>query len=157
MRLSRATLVAVLAILIGAWPSLAKPQTSDIATELLLGTVGGLGGAVLAVTAIAQIAPEMESRTAKIGVVVSSLAVGGSLGAATGVLAAGKLLDVEGNVPGCFIGGLLGGLASAFTEPLLYLIGIPEGVTEFLGIALLPVLPAVGAVLGFNRASDPQP
>jgi len=157
MRISRTALVVALTVLIGAWPVLATPRTSDIATELLLGTAGGLGGSLIAITAIAQIAPKLESRAARIGVVISSVTVGGGLGAAIGVLAAGKLLELEGDVPGCLIGGLLGSLASAFIEPLLYLFGIPEGITEFLGLAMLPVLPAVGAVLGFNRTADPVP
>lgn len=157
MRIVEAALVIALAVSIGVCPALAAPRTSDIATEFLLGTAGGLGGAVVAITAIAQIAPELESRAAKISVVISSVALGGGLGAAVGVLAAGRLLDLEGSIPGCLFGGLLGGLASAFTEPLLYLFGIPEGVTEFLGLAMLPVLPAVAAVLGFNRAAASAP
>ena len=72
------------------------------------------------------------------------------LGAAAGVLTAGRIWDIDGHIGGCILGGMAGGLASAFTEPLLYLLGIPEGVTEFLGMALLPLLPAVGAVLGFG-------
>ena len=155
MRMARAALAAALAVSIGAWPALATPRTSDIASEFLLGTAGGLGGTVIAITAIAQISPELESRAGRVGLVVSSVTLGGGLGAAVGVLAASRLLDLEGDVPGCLVGGLLGGLASAFTEPLLYLFGIPEGITEFLGMVMLPILPTVGAVLGFNRASEP--
>lgn len=76
--------------------------------------------------------------------------------ATAGVLAAGKLLDVEGNAPGCLLGALVGGLVSAFAEPLLYLLGIPEETTELLGFLFLPIAPAIGATIGFNRSgADP--
>jgi len=76
MRLTKAVLVGALAVTLCVLPAFAAPRTSDIATQLLLGTAGGLGGAVIAITAIAQIAPTLESRAARIGVVVSSVAVG---------------------------------------------------------------------------------
>ena len=48
------------------------------------------------------------------------------------------------------------GLVSAFVEPLLYLLGIPEGTTEFLGFLFLPITPAVCATIGFNwSVADP--
>lgn len=63
---------------------------------------------------------------------------------------------MDGNAPGCLLGALVGGLASAFVEPLLYLLGIPEGTTELLGFLLLPIAPAVGATIGFNwSVADP--
>ena len=72
------------------------------------------------------------------------------MAAAAGVLVAGKIWDIDGSVGGSILGGLAGGLASAFTEPLLYVLGVPAGWTEFLGLALLPILPALGAMLGFG-------
>jgi hypothetical protein len=65
--------------------------------------------------------------------VISGVTLGGGLGATAGVLAAGRILNVEGSVVGCFLGALAGGLAGAFVEPLLYLFGVPEGTTEFFG------------------------
>jgi len=130
--------------------SLAAMSTGEWLGRSGLGTVGGILGAAVAVTVIAETAPQIESRFGKIAVVVGSLTVFDGLGAAAGVLVAGKIWDTEGNVGGCILGGMAGGLASAFTEPLLYLLGIPEGITEFLGMALLPILPTVGAMLGFR-------
>jgi hypothetical protein len=48
-------------------------------------------------------------------------------------------------------------LVSVFIEPLLYLLGVPEGTTEFLGLVLLPIAPAIGATIGFNWSrTDPR-
>jgi len=142
--------IALLVILIGASTVFAAPPAGQKLGQFGLGTLGGLAGAVLAVTAISEIAPQIESQAGSTAVVIGSLTVLDGLGAATGVLAAGRIWDMEGNVPATFLGGFLGGLASAFVEPLLYVIGIPEGWTEFFGMALLPILPAVGATLGFD-------
>ncbi len=113
-------------------------------------TLGGVAGAAVAITAIAEIGPQIESGLGKTALVIGSLTVFDGLGAAAGVLAAGKIWGIEGSITGSILGGMIGGLASAFVEPLLYVIGIPEGWTEFLGMALLPILPALGATLGFG-------
>lgn len=115
-----------------------------------LGALGGLVGAVIAVTAIAEIGPQIESRVGRTALVIGGVTLFDGLGAAAGVLAAGRIWDVDGNIGMCLLGGLAGGLASAFTEPVLYTLGIPEGWTEFFGMALLPVLPAIGAAIGFG-------
>lgn len=146
----KALAVAMLIVVLGCGPALPAASTDEWLGHVGLGTLGGLVGAVVAVTTIGEIAPQIESRFGKIAVVISSLTVFDGLGAAAGVLVAGKIWDIDGNVGGCILGGLAGGLASAFTEPLLYLLGIPEGITEFMGLAMLPLLPAIGAVLGFN-------
>lgn len=146
----RILITGLLAVLLAGGSLVAAPSTGEWLGQIGLGTVGGLAGAAVAVTVISEIAPQLESRFGKIAVVIGSLTVFDGLGAAAGVLAAGKIWDIDGNISGCIVGGLAGGLASAFTEPLLYLLGIPEGVTEFLGMALLPILPAVGAMLGFR-------
>lgn len=141
------TIGLLVVLLLSSSPAAAS--TSEWLGRLGLGTVGGLAGAFVAITVIAEVAPQIESRIGKTAVVIGSLTVFDGMGAAAGVLVAGKIWDIEGNVGGCILGGLAGGLASAFTEPLLYLFGIPEGITEFFGLAMLPILPAVGAMLGF--------
>ena len=78
--------------------------------------------------------------------------LGGAAGAAAGVLVAGDILDIDTRPLACLSGGLLGGLVAAFAEPILYLLGVPDAVAEFLGFALLPILPAVGATVGLNLA-----
>ena len=146
----RILITGLLAVLLASGSLLAAPPTGEWLGQIGLGTVGGLLGAVVAITVIGEMAPQIESRFGKTAVVIGSLTVFDGLGAAAGVLAAGKIWGIDGNISGCIVGGLAGGLASAFTEPLLYLLGTPEGVTEFLGMALLPILPAVGAMLGFR-------
>ena len=145
----RTLITGVLAVLLAGGSLLVAPSTGEQLGQVGLGIVGGLAGAVVAVSVISETAPLIESQFGKTAVVIGSLTVFDGLGAAAGVLAAGKIWEIDGNISSCILGGLAGGLASAFTEPLLYLLGIPEGVTEFLGMALLPVLPAVGAMLGF--------
>ena len=106
-----ATLVAV------ALPASALPVGVWLA-EGGLAAVGATGGAFVAITAIAQITPQLDSRFAKTAVV---------------------------------IGGLVGGFLSAFTEPILYTLGVPEGITEFVGFLMIPILPAIAATIGYNR------
>lgn len=156
MRKCSAVITITLVLLIAATPVLAATPSQVIAAELLGGMLGGVAGVGLGIVAIGLIAPDLESRAARVATVVTGVTLGGGLGATAGVLAAGRLLGVEGNAPGCLLGALAGGLASAFIEPLLYLLGIPEGTTEFLGMLFLPIAPAVGAAIGFNwSAADP--
>ena len=142
--------VTMLAILMCCSAARAAPTTGQQLGQFGLGVLGGLAGAVVAITVISVGMEQLEPRAGRVAVVIGSLTVFDGLGAAVGVLAAGKIWDIDGNVGGTILGGLVGGLASAFTEPLLYLIGIPEGITEFLGLALLPILPALGAMVGFG-------
>ena len=157
MRRSPVVISALLTLFLAAHSVLAVTPSEAFALELLGGTVGGVVGAGLGIVAIGSIAPSLEARAARVATVITGVTLGGGLGAAAGVLVAGKLLDVEGEIAGCLLGGLAGGLISAFVEPLLYLIGVPEEVTELLGFVLLPIAPAIGATIGFNwRGSSPN-
>ena len=146
----RILITGALAVLLAGGSLLVAASTGEWLGQVGLGTVGSLVGAVVAVTSISEIAPQIESQVGKTAFVIGSLTVFDGLGSAAGVLATGKIWDIDGNISSCILGGMAGGLASAFTEPLLYLLGIPEEVTEFLGMALLPILPVVGAMLGFE-------
>jgi hypothetical protein len=155
VRTSKMALVAVLILVVTVGPGLSGPSPKVAAAELLLGTLGGVGGVTMGVLAIGRIARHLDnSRTARIAVVISGVTLGGGLGAAFGVLAAGRILGAEGNVRGCLVGALGGGLLSAFTEPLLYMLGVREDVGEFLGFLFLPIAPAAGGTLGFNWVRD---
>ena len=143
-------LVTILVVVLCCGSAFAAISTGERLGQFGLGTLGGLAGAGVAVIAIAEITPQIESGFGKTAVVVGSLTVFDGLGATVAVLAAGKIWGIDGSIGGCILGGLIGGLASAFTEPLLYLLGIPEGITEFFGMSLLPILPAVGAMVGFG-------
>lgn len=150
MRGCSTTVAMILVLLVAAHPVLAATPSQAITVELLGGMLGGVAGVGLGIVAISSIAPDLESRAARIATVITGVTLGGGLGATAGVLAAGRLLSVQGNVRGCLLGALAGALASAFVEPLLYLLGIPEGTTELLGFLFLPIAPAVGATIGFN-------
>ena len=157
VRKTSIVIVALILQLIAAHPVLAVTPTQAAAVEFLGGTLGGVVGVGLGVVAIGSITPNLESRAARIATVITGVTLGGGLGATAGVLAAGRLFGVQGNAQGCLLGALAGGLASAFVEPLLYLLGIPERTTEFLGFLLLPIAPAVGATIGFNwSVADPR-
>jgi hypothetical protein len=149
--LVRYWIVMMLVVVLGFGSTFAHPSWGERAGQFGLGSLGGLLGAAVAITAISEITPTMDSGIGKTAIVVGSLAVFDGFGAACGVLAAGKIWQTEGSISGCILGGLAGGLASALVEPLLYGLGVPEGITEFLGLALLPILPALGSMLGFGR------
>ena len=156
IRAFRMTLLALCLACVGGWgiAAHAADPAAPIGWEFASGAVGGLGGAVLAVLAIDQAGPHLEGRLARTAMVFGSVSLLAGSGGAVGVLAAGKIMDVRGNVPGCFLGGIVGGFASMWVEPLLYTLDVPEGITEFVGMMLLPVAPAIGATLGFNRTRE---
>jgi len=141
-------LVAALILLATSTPTVALSSAGAMLARLGLGTVGGLAGSVVAIAVVAEAAPRTESRPGSVAVVVGSLTVYGGLGGSFGVLAAASLFEIQGNVRRCLLGGLAGGLASAFTEPILYTIGVRPAFAEGLGFLMLPILPAVGATLG---------
>jgi hypothetical protein len=147
----KSLVILMLALLMLCSSATAAPSTGQQLGQFGLATLGSLAGAVVAITTIAELGPRIESRVGSTALVIGSLTLFDGLGAAAGVLAAGKIWDIDGSIGGSILGGLAGGLASAFVEPLLYVIGIPEGWTEFLGMALLPILPALGATLGFRQ------
>ena len=147
----KSILVAILAVLLICSTASATSSWGQSSGQFGLATLGSMVGVVVAITAIAEVAPQFESGFGSTAVVIGSLTVFDGLGAAAGVLAAGKIWNIDGNVSGSILGGMAGGLASAFVEPLLYVIGIPEGWTEFLGMALLPILPALGVIVGFGQ------
>lgn len=147
----KTVLTGVLILLAVSAPVAALSPTGSILARLGLGAVGGVAGAATAVAVIAEVAPLFESGIGSTAVVIGSLTVFGGLGGSLGVLAASSLFGIEGDVRGCLLGGLAGGLASGFTEPIAYTLGIRPAVAEFLGFAMLPVLPAVGATIGHAR------
>ncbi|MBE0636130.1 hypothetical protein IH601_09045 [Candidatus Bipolaricaulota bacterium] len=145
----RALCVGLLVLLLCSSPGLAASPFGARLGSCGVAILGASVGVVASVSAIANVAPQIESRLGKTAFVIGSLTILDGLGAAMGVLTAAKLWDTEGHAGRSILGGMAGGFVSAFTEPILMTIGIPEGWTEFIGMALLPLLPAVGAMLGF--------
>lgn len=131
------------------------PTLGELLTEGALGLLGGAAGAAVSIAAVGQLTPLASSPLGGTAVVIATLALGTGVGASVGVLVASDILDLDARPLACLSGGLLGGLVAAFAEPILYLFGVPEAVAEFLGFALLPILPAVGATLGLNLTLHP--
>jgi Na+/proline symporter len=152
LRKRSVVITTALALLMAACPLLTTTPSQAVGIELLGGTLGGAVGAASGVVALGGRASNRDSRAARIATIIAGVTLGSGLGATAGVLVAGRLLKVDGNVPGC----LLGALVSALVEPLLYLFGTPERATEFLGLLFLPIAPAVGATIGFNWG-NPNP
>ncbi|MDD5264222.1 MAG: hypothetical protein PHU43_05215 [Candidatus Bipolaricaulis sp.] len=153
---SRVEALALAAVVLwmGCLSTSASPTFGEILTEATLGLLGGAAGAALSIAAVGEIAPLVPSPLSG-AAVVATLALGTGAGASIGVLVAGDLLDRDARPLPCLVGGLLGGLAAALAEPILGVLGVPAPVAEFLGFALLPILPAVGATLGLHLAPSP--
>jgi len=139
------------ALVVFAAPAAGFSPTVAVLAELGVGIVGGVAGTAVAVSVVGQVTPTFDSRAARIAAVIVSLTIFAGLGGSAGVLAAGRLFGVSGNVRACLIGGVAGGLLSAFVEPILYRLGVPAGITEFFGFILMPTLPAIGGTIGHNR------
>ena len=142
--------ILVLILLAVAAPAVSVSPSWALGLELGGGVIGGGIGVAIAVTAIGEITPRLESAGASTLFVFTSVALCGGVGAGIGVLAAARSLGHVGNPGRCLIGGIVGGLASLLTEPLLSLLRVPEEITEFAGMLLLPILPAIGATIGFR-------
>lgn len=142
--------VVLLILLMCCASAVARQTTGEWLGAAGFGVAGGLAGTVVSVIVISEGVPAIESRIGRTALVICSLTVIDGLGAAGGVLAAARLWGSDGSPGSCLLGGMLGGLASAFVEPLLSVIGLPEGWTEFLGMVSLPILPALGALVGFR-------
>lgn len=147
----RAILVTVMLLAVATAPATGISSTGALFANLGIGLVSAIGGTAVSLSVIGELAPTFEPRFAKIAVVVGSLTICGGLGGSFGVLVAGRLFGIDGNVRGCLLGGLGGGLLSAFTEPIAYALALPPAFAELLGFVMLPTLPAVGATLGYNR------
>ena len=115
----------VLAVILLSYTVVSAPSPGQQLGQFGLATLGSLAGAVVAVTAIAEFGPQLESGFGSTALVIGSLTVFDGLGAAVGVMAAGKIWDLEGSIGGSMLGGMAGGFVSAFVEPLLYMVGIP--------------------------------
>jgi len=146
----RHTVIAVLLIVLVGWIVSASPQWLLTGGEFVGGTLGGTLGAAGAIGLVSVVGPQLDASWAKTTLVISSITLSCGLGSAGGVLATSALLGTEGSTMGCLIGGLLGGLLAAFSDPITYSIGIPEDVAEFIGFLALPLVPAIGATLGFH-------
>ncbi len=150
-----ASALVIMILAAGAVPASASSAFGELLTEGALGLLGAAAGAAVSIAAVGQLTPLASSPLGGAAVVIATLALGTGVGASAGILAASDILDLDARPLACLSGGLLGGLVAAFAEPILYLFGVPEAVAEFLGFALLPILPAVGATVALNLSLHP--
>ncbi len=151
----RAIALVITILAAGSASASASPAFGELLTEGAFGLLGAAAGTAFSIAAVGQLTPLVSSPFVGTAVVVATLALGTGAGASAGVLVAGDILDLDARPLACLSGGLLGGLVAAFAEPILYLLGVPEAVAEFLGFALLPILPAVGATVALNLSLHP--
>ena len=145
-------LTVLLVVCIGGAAVQAAEPWLIVGGELLGGTLGGAVGAVGAIALVGAVGPHLESATAKTALVLSSITLGCGLGGGAGVLASTALMGVEGNTAGALLGGLIGGVLAALTQPIVHSLGISENVAEFLEFAAMPIIPAIAATIGFGWA-----
>lgn len=141
-----------LALLVAGPTVLAVRPEDAIVPELLAGTVGGYGGAVLGATTLAWAfslgATGWESIVRVILGGYLGFYAGTVVGSSLGVVAAGALFGVEGNVRLAFLGAAVG-TAGAFGVAFSF--QTPETILPF-----APVAAAVGATAGFNVNARPR-
>jgi len=158
LRLRKLFALALGVLALSGAGSAAVPPTT-IAVEIVAGSVTGFAGVILAGwvgNAFVEAVGLTELRTP---IVVGFGICGITAGASLGVIGAGSLLGATGDIPGCMLGALVGGLVGLFTEPLLYSLGLFELnnlFVEAMGMAAVALAPAIGATVGFNwGTADP--
>lgn len=145
-----------LGVLASSGAGLAAVPPAPIAGEIIAGSVTGFVGTIAAARLGSAVVAALDISDLRTPVVV---AVGATAGASLGVIGAGSMFGFTGNVPGCVLGALVGGLVGLFTEPLLYSLGLFEMGNAFVeagGMAAVALAPAIDATVGFNwGTSDP--
>lgn len=137
----------VLAMVVGLSDGFLLAATPEEAMlpELVMGTLAGYAGAVTGASVLVAVLTAGAEGWGVLGAAILGTVLGytggAALGASFGVMTAGSLLGVEGNIGLCFLGGAGGaGL----------MIGLRVA-TEFQPLFwLLPPAAAAGATAGFN-------
>jgi len=137
----------VLAMVVGLSDGFLLAATPEEAMlpELVMGTLAGYAGAVTGASVLVAVLTAGAEGWGVLGAAILGTVLGytggAALGASFGVMTAGSLLGVEGNIGLCFLGGAGGaGL----------MIGLRVA-TEFQPLFwLLPAAAAAGATAGFN-------
>ncbi|MFZ5470930.1 MAG: hypothetical protein ACOZIN_16000 [Myxococcota bacterium] len=133
--------------------SFAEPQRNDvlrIGLELLLGGLGEMGLGVVGAYTGCAVTPPTGDVFGCLGAAVGGALIGGTIGAALGVTAAGALFGREG----LFIGALGGSVIGLLSGGLLIaaLASANDAGAVVGGVALL-TLPVVGAIVGYEWTS----
>lgn len=149
----RTLLVLVLVALLAGAPGLAREPRDAILPEFLAGTLGGYAGAVIGAYTLSWAfslgATGWDSLARVIFGAFLGFAGGTVVGSSLGVIAAGSLLGIEGNIGLCFLGAAAG---TGATFGVGISLGIPETILPF-----APPLAAAGAIAGFNVGARSRP
>ncbi len=149
----RKIFIVVLTLALVSASALAARPEDAVLPEFLAGTLAGYGGAFVgAVTlswAFSAGATGWDALGRAILGAFLGFAGGTILGSSLGVITAGALLGIEGNVALCFLGAS-GGTGVAFGLGLG--LGIPETI-----LPLAPPIAAAGATAGFNVGARVRP
>jgi len=151
--------VLLLGVLVVSGVGLAAMPPATIAVEIIAGSVAGFAGAVLAGQLGSAFVESVGLTELRTPIVVGFMSCGITAGASLGVIGAGALFGIAGNVPACIGGALMGGLVGLFAEPILYSLGLfklNDPFVEAVGMLAVALVPAVGATVGFNwGTADP--
>ena len=138
------TVVLVLA-LVGASASAVEPQDA-VLLEFLAGTAGGYAGAALGAYTLAWAFAAGATGWDALGRAILGAFLGFTggtiVGSSLGVIAAGSLLGIDGNIGLCFLGAAAG-------TGIAFGIGIAFNISET-SLPLAPPIAAAGATAGFN-------
>jgi len=139
--------VLALALLVMGAPALTAGPEDAILPEFLAGTLGGYAGAALGAYTLSWAfslggATGWDALARVILGAFLGFAGGTIVGSGLGVIAAGSLLGVEGNVGLCFLGAAAG---TGVVFGIGIALDIPETVLPF-----APPIAAAGATAGFN-------
>lgn len=149
----RTVVLIGLAILVVAPAALAARPEDGILPELIAGTVGGYGGAFLGATTLAWVfslgSTGWESLVLVIVGAYLGFYGGTVVGSSLGVIAAGSLLGMEGNVGLTFLGAAVG---TGGMFGVAFSLQIPETLLPF-----TPVIAAAAATAGFNVNARSRP
>lgn len=136
----------VLALLVMGAPALTAGPEDAILPEFLAGTLGGYAGAAIGAYTLSWAfslgATGWDALARVILGAFLGFAGGTIVGSSLGVIAAGSLFGVEGNVGLCFLGAAAG---TGVVFGIAIALDIPETVLPF-----APPIAAAGATAGFN-------
>lgn len=141
----RKLLVLMITTAVAAAPLVARPPKEVMLAELVGGLVGSFVGLYLGwqVRSHLETMPWDENGSEFLTVVGDLIVIGGiAVGASMGVTLTGTALGVNGNILGCFLGGVGGMLASI---PIITLTGV-----DGMDTLVIPAVAAGFATWGFN-------
>jgi len=138
-------------VLVGSVALAVEPEDA-VPTELLLGTAGGYAGALVGASTLSWAfsagATGWDALARAIFGAFVGFTGGTIVGSSLGVLAAGGLFGIEGNIGLCFLGAA-GGMGAALG------IGLALDISETI-FPFAPPIAAAAATAGFNVGARPR-